>query len=216
VIVVLLPKGGGDYRGIGLLEPLWKVVECIMDRQLNALPLHEALHRCWNRRGTGTAILEAKLAQQLAYLEQEPFYGVFLDLKKAFNAMDRERCLLILEGYSVGPNMVRLIDNFWRVATMVCRVSGNYGGSFSAGRGVTQGGPLSTKLFNILVDAVVRECLCQLHDGGIVDPEELDLLMAAFFDIFHADAAYLAARDPDFLQVASNSLVSLFKCVGLS
>jgi hypothetical protein len=32
VIVVLLPKGGGDYRGIGLLEPLWKVVECIMDR----------------------------------------------------------------------------------------------------------------------------------------------------------------------------------------
>jgi hypothetical protein len=31
VIVVLLPKGGGDYRGIGLLEPLWKVVERIMD-----------------------------------------------------------------------------------------------------------------------------------------------------------------------------------------
>ncbi len=32
VIVVLLPKGGGDYRGIGLLEPLWKVVKRIMDR----------------------------------------------------------------------------------------------------------------------------------------------------------------------------------------
>jgi hypothetical protein len=29
------------------------------------------------------AILEAELAQQLAHLEQEPFYGVFLDLKKA-------------------------------------------------------------------------------------------------------------------------------------
>ncbi len=27
VIVVLLPKGVGDYRGIGLLELLWKVVE---------------------------------------------------------------------------------------------------------------------------------------------------------------------------------------------
>jgi hypothetical protein len=29
-IIVLLPKGGGDYRGIGLLEPFWKVVEKIM------------------------------------------------------------------------------------------------------------------------------------------------------------------------------------------
>ncbi len=200
--MVLLPKGGGDYHVIGLLEPLWKVVERIMDRQLNALLLHEALHGCRNGHGTGTAILEAKLAQQLAHLKQEPFYRVFLDLKKAFNSMDRERCLLILEGYGTGPNMVRLIHNFWRDATMFCHVSGNYGVPFHAGRGVTQGGPLSAKLFNILVDAVVREWLHQLRDGGIVDPEELDLLMAAFFAIFYVDDTYLAARDPDFLQVA--------------
>jgi hypothetical protein len=34
--------------------------------------------------------LEAKLAQQLAHMELKPFYGVFLDLRKAFDAMDRE------------------------------------------------------------------------------------------------------------------------------
>jgi hypothetical protein len=39
------------------------------------------------------------------------------------------------------------------------------------------GGPLSAKLFKILVDAVVRKWLCQLRDGGIVNPEEVDLLM---------------------------------------
>ncbi len=139
------------------MEPLWKVVERIMDRRLKALPLHEVLHRCQNGCSTGTAILEAKLAQQLAHLEQEPFYRVFLDLKKVFDAMDRERCFLILEGYGAGPNMVWLICNFWRDVTMVYCASGNYGGPFCAGRGVTQGGPLPAKLFNILVDAVVRE-----------------------------------------------------------
>jgi hypothetical protein len=163
----------------------------------------------------GTAILKAKLAQQLAHLEQEPFYGVFLDLKKAFDAMDRDRCLLILEGYGAGPYMVRLIHNFWWDANHGLSCVGELWGPFCAGQGVIQGGPLSAKLFNIVVDAVVKEWLCQLRDGGIVDPEELDLLMVAFFAIFYADNAYLAARDPDFLQVALNSLVSLFECVGL-
>ena len=50
-------------------------------------------------------MIKAKLVQQLAHIEQVPFYRVFIDLKKAFDAMDWERCLLILEGHGVGPNM---------------------------------------------------------------------------------------------------------------
>jgi len=49
------------------------------------------------------------LAQQLAYLDQEALHEVFIDLRKAYDAMDRERCMLILEGYGVGPKMLRLI-----------------------------------------------------------------------------------------------------------
>jgi hypothetical protein len=48
-----------------------------------------------------------------------------------------------------------------------------------------------------------------------MDPEDLDLLMAAFFAIFYVDDTYLAAGDPNFLQVALNSLVSLVKHIGL-
>jgi hypothetical protein len=159
VVTVLIPKGGGDYRGIGLLEPIWKVIERVIDKRLEAIALHNSLHGCRNGRGTGTAVIEAKLSQQLAHIKQTPFYGVFIDLKKAFDAMDWERCLLLLEGHGAGPNMRRLIRHFWDKATNVCRASGNYGAPFKAGRGVTQGGPLSAKLFYVLVDAVVREWL---------------------------------------------------------
>jgi hypothetical protein len=112
VVTVLIPKGGGGYRGISLLEPIWKVIKRVIDKWLEAIALHNSLHDCHNGRGTGTAVIEAKLWQQLAHIEQAPFYGVFIDLKKALDVMDRERCLLILEGHGAGPNMRRIICHF--------------------------------------------------------------------------------------------------------
>jgi len=145
-----------------------------MERRLDAIELYDCLHGCRARRGTGTGVIEAKLAQQLSYLELKPFYGVFVDLKKAFDSMDRERCIMILEGYRAGPRMIWLIRGYWRDAIMVCRALGNYGTPFKAGRGVTQGGPLSAKLFNIMVDAVAREWLRELREGGDYEVWELD------------------------------------------
>ena len=144
-----------------------------------------------------------------------PRAGAFLRcifyLKKAFDAMDRERCLLILEGYGVGPNMIRLIRNFWRDAVLVCRASGNYSTCFQSGRDVTQGGPLSAKLFNILVDAVVREWYRQLGEESELEEEAITELMATLFAIFYVDDAYLASRDPTFLQRAVTILVNLLR-----
>jgi hypothetical protein len=215
VVTVLIPKGGGDYRGIGLLEPIWKVIERVIDKRLEAIALHDSLHSCRNGRGTGTAVIEAKLSQQLAHIKQTPFYGVFINLKKAFDVMDRERCLLLLEGHGASPNMCRLIRHFWDEATNVCRASGNYGAPFKAGRGVTQGGPLSAKLFNVLVDAVVREWLRLLREEADMEEEEMEGMMATLFAIFYVDDMYIASRDPVFLQQAINGLVSAFERVGL-
>ena len=39
---------------------------------------------------------------------------IFLDLTKAYDALDRSRCLGILEGYGVGPGARRLLRNYWR------------------------------------------------------------------------------------------------------
>jgi hypothetical protein len=188
-----------------------------MDKQLNAVKLYESLHGCRNGYGTGTAIIKAKLAQQLAHLEQCPFFCIFLDLKKAFDSMDRDRCLLVLEGYGAGPNMRRLIRHFWENTQMVCRASGNYGVPFKAARGVTQGRPLSAKLFNILVDAVAQEWFARLQREGSTDhnTDYMSELMRSFFGIFYVDDTYFASRDPVFLQTALAIVVELFECVGL-
>jgi hypothetical protein len=85
---MLLPKGGEDYRGIGLLDPMWKVVEKIMVAQMSCLELHDCLHGGLPHQDMGTAIMEVKLYQQLAWVDQAPLYQIYLDLKKAYEALD--------------------------------------------------------------------------------------------------------------------------------
>ena len=67
--VVLIPKGKKYYRGIGLVEVMWKVVAAILNRRFTAsITYHYNLHGFRAGRGTGNATLEAKLLQQLAAL----------------------------------------------------------------------------------------------------------------------------------------------------
>jgi hypothetical protein len=120
-----------------------------------------------------------------------------------------------LEGYGAGSRLVRLVGTYWGDAIMVCRALGYYSTAFKAGRAVTQGGPLSAKLFNILVDAVLREWILQLQEGGEFKEDKLVKFMATFFAIFYVDNAYLASQDAGFLQHALNILVDLFKQVSL-
>ena len=101
-VVVLIPEGGKYYHGIGLGEVMWKVVAATLNRRLTAsIALHHFLHGCWSGCGTGTATLDSKLLQQLAALREEFMYVILLDLHKAYDALDRSRCLDILEGYGV-------------------------------------------------------------------------------------------------------------------
>ena len=68
-MVVLILKGGGDYRGIGLVEMVWKAVAVILNRRFTAsITYHDFLHGFRAGGGTGTATLEAKLLQQLEAL----------------------------------------------------------------------------------------------------------------------------------------------------
>ncbi len=115
----------------------------------------------------GTATIKAKLAQSLAWCDQCPLYQIYVNLKKVYNALDREQTLNILAAYKVRPKMLRLQKHFWDTAKLVCHTGGNYGEPFNAARGVTQGGPLSSLMFNVCVDAVVREWLCQMLDKDI-------------------------------------------------
>ena len=75
--------------------------------------MYDALHGFRGGRVTVTATLESNLDQHLAIISPEPLLQVFLDIRKAYDSLDREKCLELLIRYGVGPNLTRLIKSYW-------------------------------------------------------------------------------------------------------
>ena len=72
------------------------------------ITFHDVLHRFWVGRETGTAALKANLLQKLRVMRKLVLYEVFLDLQKAYDALNWDICLNILAAYRVGPRALRL------------------------------------------------------------------------------------------------------------
>ncbi len=153
------------------------------------------------------------MAQQLAWVEQEPLYQIFIDLRKAYNHLNQEKCLEIMTGYGVGPKLLRLQTQFWTQAEMICRAGGSFGKPFAAFWGITQGGPLSSIMFNVCVDAMIREWLRRTinEDAASRVFSEACREIVAFF----VDDELVGSRDPIWLQSTMEVLVTLFEDIGL-
>ena len=61
---------------------------------------------------------------------EEVLSVIFLDMHKAYGALDRSRCLEILEGYGVVTQVRRILQTYRRRLTMMARVGGYYGTAF--------------------------------------------------------------------------------------
>ncbi len=97
---------------------------------------------------------------------------------------------------------------------MVCRAGGNFGEPYNAGRGVTHGGPLSGLMFNICVNAVVREWLRQVL-GDNAAQKGLGEAARDHAVAFFVDDGLDMARCPERLQSSFTILVNLFERIGL-
>ena len=116
--------------------------------------------------------------------------------------MDRSRTLDILKGYGVGERVRRLLETYWKRATMDARAGRYYGTEFKGERGVTQGDPLSPTIFNVVVDAVVRHWL-HLATQEAVRRRERGRESRHQAALFYADDEMVASTNPRWLQWAS-------------
>ena len=215
-VLVPIINGTTNTRGIGLLENLWKVVEALIDTRLSAsLYMHNILHGFRARIGTGTAIMELNLTQEISSIDQDHLLLVLLDLRKAYGTVDQEHLLITLEGYVGGPRLCGLLETFWYCHQVVPNQNGFRGPAFPAKKGIPQGGLVSLPLFNVMVDNVIRTCLAMTVEDQRVTHDRLEETVGRCLGVFYADYGLVVSCDLDWLQHTINDLVGLFIRYGL-
>ena len=83
--------------------------------------------------------------------------------------MERKRYAEVLTCYSFIPKLRRLLQWFWSDQVVVPKAGRYYVRPFNMGRRGTQGDPISTTVFRILVNAVIRAVMievCIQHEAN--------------------------------------------------
>ena len=76
--VAIIPKGQGtDFRGIGLVEVLWKAISGIVNhRILSSIQFHDALNGFGAGRGMGTYTFEYNLLHQIIAMMEAVLHSI--------------------------------------------------------------------------------------------------------------------------------------------
>ena len=114
----------------------------------------------------------------------------------------------ILEEYSVGLWARRILWEYWYRLWMVDCTGGYCRAEFKGFQGVTQGYPLSPTIFNILVEAVMRQ-LMLLVSWGSGGRDSWGREVRHYANFFYSDDVLVALTDPVWLQVDFDTLIGL-------
>ena len=89
---------------------------------------------------------------------------------------------------------------------MVARASRYYSAPFKGCRGVMQGFPLSPKLFNAVMDAVIRHCLTTVAEEA-TGMEVFNHAVQSMASFLYMYDSLLASTRPEWMQCVFNFLV---------
>ena len=138
------------------------------------------------------------LAQQRRKYRQE-LYAAYVDLKAAFDSLDREALWLLLQGIGVPQKYINIIKDLYSDTTCRVRAEGGLSDSFPTTSGVRQGCVAAPSLFNVAVDYWLTQTTIRTPDLGVT-------LHYPFTDLDYADDVVLLAK---LLDMFSDILTAL-------
>jgi len=109
--------------------------------------------------GTREAIFSLQVLFQRTRDVNQNIYACFIDYQKAFDNLNHDKLIEILDNVGVDKGDLRTISNLYWNQRAVIRVDGELSEEVLIKRGVRQGCVLSPLFFNIYSEFIYREAL---------------------------------------------------------
>ena len=146
------------------------------------------------RHTTLDAILALRLLTEVHREFQQPLYVAFVDLKAAFDSVDRTALWKAMRGIGVPSILLDLIIDLHTATFASVRVAGHLSTSFTTTSGVRQGCVLAPALFCRAMDIIMKHVS---RKAGIQVGQH------TFIDIDYADVALLVDKEENFCSALS-------------
>ena len=176
-IIVPIYKGKGDrsdcrnYRGISLLSIPGKVYGRILIEKVRSMT--EGLigeEQCGFRSGRGCVdqVFVLKQMSEKCVDKNKSLYVAYMDLEKAYDRIDREAMWRVLGMYGINGQLMKAVQSLYEKSEACVRVCREEGDWFEVGVGLRQGCVMSPWLFNLFMDAVMKEVREKAGDVGVM------------------------------------------------
>lgn len=194
-----------NYRGIALLDVGYKMLTNIMANRIrNWLEKEKLLveSQAGFREGRGTrdhvftlnALINNKLRKKGGKL-----FCAFIDLKAAFDSIDRKILTQKLDKIGIKGKMLGMIEKIYSLTLNEIITGEGISEKFQTEKGVRQGCPLSPILFNIFINDIDVEWNKRNEGGTVIGRKKV-------YNLKFADDIAMLADDSEGLQNMLNTL----------
>ena len=212
IVIPLFKKGEVNnpdhYRGISLLSITSKIFTGIINRRVynwaednDKINIEQAGFRRSHSTIDHIFTLHSIISNCLFGRKRSKVYVCFVDFKKAFDTVKREKLWEVLDRQGISGKMLNMIKAIYNKVIAVVRYGGEVTDEINCPQGVRQGCQLSPLLFTLLIAELAQEVAMGGRQGYQFNPGMIEL-----FTLLFADDIALIATTPAGLQNQINNL----------